>query len=371
VIYISLPLNLNAEERKIIEKHPTDNLDAYDLYLLGRHYWQQHTTDSMGKACDYFLQAIDKDPNFALAYTGVADFYNQMGLKYDPALYEVARAASEKALEIDDTIAEAHVSLAWVKMYYDWEFGTAEKALKRAIELNPGYYLAHQWYTDYLLIMRQHEKALVQIKQAEELNPQYYPAIRLTMDVYMLLERYDEAIKQFQKLKELNHDGAYYMLAKFHTYQGNYDKALEVVTKELDINYYYLIYVYTLMGERDKAKQLADTFINRIRTSYSSNDIEEWIDYFQLQRIETYFPSIDSDQIIQVMGKHIKEPYITAKTYWYHTAQGNIDKAISCLETYYEMRSTDLLQTVFLKEYENLHQHPRYKALIKKVGLPE
>ena len=204
-----LKITLLGSEKAAIEKRPTDNLEAYDLYLLGRHYWEQ---GPMSKACDYFLQAVDMDPNFALAYTGIADFYNQMGLSY-PELYPLARAAAEKAIELDDTCAEAYVSLSWSCMYYDWDLAAAENALKRAVELNPGYYLAYQWYTDCFCIQRKFPEALEKITRAEELNPQYYHAVRVRMDIYMILNRYEEAMVQLEKLKELNPKYAYRMVA--------------------------------------------------------------------------------------------------------------------------------------------------------------
>ena len=360
---------LLPEEREVIAKRPTDNLEAYDLYLLGRHYWEQHTDDSISKSGDYFLQAIDRDPDFALAYTGIADCYNMAGLSYQPAVYPLARAAAKKALELDDTLAEAYVSLAWVSMYYDWDWTTAENALKRAIELNPGYYLAHQWYTDYLLFTDRLDEALEEIKRAEELNPQYYHAVRLRMDIYMKLDRYEEAMEQFYKLKELNQDYAYYCLGKLHTYQGNYEDAIAVIQKLPNSS--YLGYIYALKGERVKAEQELDKYIERRKKFFATFDIEEAITFFRLRTIERYFPSVDVEQIIRMLHKHREEPYISAifTSCSINTALGNFDKAFEILEIACEMRSSWLVQITFCREFERLHKDPRYKELMKRIGL--
>ena len=153
--------------------HPVSP-EAYQLYLKGRYFWNKRTEDGLRKALEYFQRAIDLDPNYALAYAGLADCYVLLsdygGLPPKDA-FPRAKAAGLKALEIDDKLAEAYPSLAWVRCFYDWDFPGAEGDFKRAIELNPNYATAHHWYGWYLALMGRFEEAIAQVKKAQELDP--------------------------------------------------------------------------------------------------------------------------------------------------------------------------------------------------------
>ena len=248
----ALKVNLLEKEKEHIEKKPTEDMAAYDLYLLGRHYWYQPGR----KALEYYLQAIEKDPDFALAYSGIADIYCMMGMWYVPKLPLIAKAVAEKALELDSTIAEAHISLAQISLFYDYDWFRAESLCKRAIELNPGYDFAHEAYHEHLLITGRTQEALSEIKRAQDLNPQFYGWIHLTTDVYGILGRYDEAMEEYHKLKAIQPDIANYDLGRLYMYQGKYKEAIEVIEKLNKTDYgadFYLAYLYAISGDRDRA----------------------------------------------------------------------------------------------------------------------
>src|SRR5205807_1172664 len=148
----NLRLKLSGPEQSRVVKHYTENPEAYQLYLKGRFYWNRRTEDGARKAIEYFQSAIEKDPTYALAYTGLADCYSVLGTSYNVASLSPseaipkAKAAAMKALEMDDTLAEAHTSLAYIRLNYDWDWAGAEREFKRAIELDPNYANAHHWY---------------------------------------------------------------------------------------------------------------------------------------------------------------------------------------------------------------------------------
>ena len=170
-----LRLRLTGEEKTRLTKRPTENMEAYDLYLQGRYYWNKRTEEGFNKAIEHFNQAIEKDPNYALAHAGLADSYIVRGnfsLLPPKEAYGKAREAAAKALELDDSLGEAHNALAAVKENYEWDWPGAEQEYKRAIELNPGYGTAHQWYGELLSgELGRHEEALAEIKRAQQLDP--------------------------------------------------------------------------------------------------------------------------------------------------------------------------------------------------------
>src|SRR2546425_10059278 len=176
----TLRLKVSGQERGLV-KHYTDSNEAYQLYLKGRFYWNKRTDEGMQKSLEYFQQAIEKDPTFGLAYSGLADTYDLLGApdaggttSPNEAMPK-AKAAALKAIEIDGTLAEPHVSLAHVKYYYDRDWPGAEREFKRAIELNPNYPQAHHWYALYLVWTGRTNEGLPEIRRAQELDPLSLP----------------------------------------------------------------------------------------------------------------------------------------------------------------------------------------------------
>src|SRR5437016_5613112 len=205
----TLKLKVSGQERGLA-KHYTESNEAYQLYLKGRFYYNKRTQEGLQKSLEYFQQAIEKDPTFALAYSGLADTYDLLGaadaggtVSPNEALPK-AKAAALKAIELDASLAEPHVSLAHVKYYYDRDWAGAEREFKRAIELNPNYPQAHHWYAIYLVFAGRTNEGLAEIRRAQELDPLSLP---INMTVGWLLcdaNRADEGIDQLRKTLEMD-----------------------------------------------------------------------------------------------------------------------------------------------------------------------
>jgi TolB-like protein/Tfp pilus assembly protein PilF len=209
----TLRAKLSGSEQNAITARPTENTDAYQLYLRGRFFWNKRTGQNLNKAADYFNQAIAADPNYTLAYVGLADSYVLMpfyGAGTPQDCYPKAKAAAEKALQLDDTLAEAHTSRAQIFCYYDLDFVRAAREYQRAIELNANYPTAHQWYgSSALTALGRFDEAIAEVKRAIALDPLSLVINADLGNSYYRARRYDEAIKQLRKTVDLD-AGFYY-----------------------------------------------------------------------------------------------------------------------------------------------------------------
>ncbi len=227
----ALAPKLTGEERRRLTKHDTENTVAYQLYLEGRYFWNKRSEEGFKKALHHFDQAIEADPNYALAYIGLADAYTMLA-DYDwltpTDACAKAKAAATKALEIDDTLAEGHASLADIRRFYDWDWAGAEREYKRAIELNPNYATAHQWYGEFLSAMGRHDEAIREMKRAEELDPVSVVVKNASGWILLFARRYDEAIAACQKVIELDpgYGEVYSQLRRAYEQKGLYAEAL-------------------------------------------------------------------------------------------------------------------------------------------------
>jgi eukaryotic-like serine/threonine-protein kinase len=222
---------LTSDEEKRLTKHYTENTEAYQDYMKGRYYWNKRTGDDLKKAIEYFNQAIAKDPRYALAYTGLADCYIVIPNYSDVPKHEAyvkAKAAALKALEIDDSLAEAHTSLGGIKSDYEWDFAGAETELKRALALNPNYATAHAWYAQHLSVMGRHQEAIAEIKRAQELDPFSLIINSVVGDTYLKARQYDQAIEQLRKTIEMdkNFHRAHRYLGNVYVEKGMYNEAI-------------------------------------------------------------------------------------------------------------------------------------------------
>ena len=204
-----LRLRLSRADRARLTRGYSSSKEAYLLYLKGRFYWNRRTPGDIRKAIEHFDKALSVDPSYALAYTGLADCYNLLGsMQYavlpPSAAMPKARKAAERALEIDEELAEAHVSLGHVKLFFDWDLKAAESEFKRAIDLNPNYATAHQWYGDCLMLQNRRDEALAEKRKASELDPL---SLVITMDLgtaQYYWRDYDAAIEQCRKTLEMD-----------------------------------------------------------------------------------------------------------------------------------------------------------------------
>jgi len=220
-------LNLTAEESGRLHSARAVNPEAFDLYLRGRYAWNQRNVEGFQKAIQYFNQAIEKDSNFALAYSGLADSYTLLALygAGAPSITE-AKAAAERALQLDSTLAEAHTSLAAVKILHDWDWQGAEREFHRALELNPNFAQAHHWYGNLLLGPEgRHEEGVAEMLRAQELDP-LSPIIKAdTGFAYFLAGRYDLALPAYQRVLAANPNfvPVHFYLSKYYRQTGQYD----------------------------------------------------------------------------------------------------------------------------------------------------
>src|SRR4030095_1484181 len=241
--------------------------EAYQLYLKGRFYWDKRTPEALKKAIEYFDQAIEKDPSFALAYAGLADCYVVPVSRIPPReAMPKAKAAAMRALELDESLAEAHASLARVLASYDWDWTNAEKEYKRAIELNPRYPVAHQWYGGYLAVLGRHNEAIAERKRAQELDPlSLIINAELGMAFYYARD-YDQAIEQFEKTLELdqNFPPPRAFLPAAYEQKGMYAEAIAEFKKALalrgssEVGFLRagLGHIYAVSGQKSEARKL-------------------------------------------------------------------------------------------------------------------
>lgn len=222
---------LTGDEDKRLTRNYTQDTEAYQNYMKGRYYWNKRTGDDLKKAIEYFNQAIAKDPRYALAYTGLADCYivipNYSDISKQDA-YLKAKAAALKALEIDDSLAEAHTSLGGIKTDYEWDFAGAETQFKRALALNPNYATTYSYYAQHLSALGRHEEAIAQIKRALELDPFSLIINSVVGDTYIKARQYDRAIEQLRKTIEMdkNFPRAHRYLANAYLEKGLIKEAI-------------------------------------------------------------------------------------------------------------------------------------------------
>ena len=303
--------NLSGAEQQRLARPFTANNEAYQLYMQGRYFWNKRTVDGVKKSLEYFQQAIQADPKYAIAYTGLADAYTLTGsygysIMSPKEAMPKAEAAVKKALEIDDSLAEAHASLGYIKFTYDWDWSGAEQEFRRAINLNPQYDTAHHWYSHLLaamgrsdeamdearralqlspsdavinehmgwtcLMARDYDHAIQNARKALELDPNLVLAHRVLAQAYMYKGMYDEAGAEFQKGVELSHNDpvARAFLARFYAVSGRRDDALKIVAglEKLSTKQYVspsdLAAVYAALNDKDKAFEwLHQAYANR------------------------------------------------------------------------------------------------------------
>jgi serine/threonine protein kinase/tetratricopeptide (TPR) repeat protein len=236
-IFEKLRLRLTGEDKKRATKRYTDNPEAYQLYLRGRYYWNQGTIAGFKKAIQYFQEAGTKDPGYALAQAGLADSYLFLGSYWVEAIPE-AKVAALKAIELDRTLAEAHVSLGHIKLWLDWDWPAADLEFKQGIALNPNSALAHNQYAMYLAAMGRLADAIAEVKRAQELDA-LSPIVNTDLGWYLLYSgRASESVDQFRKTLEL--DPAYlsarWGLGASYAQQERYDDAIEEMKKAVSLS---------------------------------------------------------------------------------------------------------------------------------------
>lgn len=266
------------EQAQLAHTHPV-NPEAYEAYLKGRYYWNKRTGEGVKKGAEYFQQAIQNDPTYAAAYAGLADcsgIAGWWGFASPDLGCGRAKVAARKALEIDETLADAHASLGWALLHYDWDDLASEREFQRAIQLNPNYATAHQWYGHTLICMGRFEEGLSEVKRAIQLDPLSLP-IRVSYAGLLWLTRQDDqAIEQSKKALELdsNYAGLHWSLGLAYVGKGMYESASEELQKASSLSggaakfIADLGYSYAIAGNRNATLRILEQLQERSKQSY-------------------------------------------------------------------------------------------------------
>ena len=262
-------LKITAQEQALLQKPKLVNPDAHDAYLKGRYFWNKRTEQSLKEAIAYFDQAISKDPNYAPAYSGLADSYTlladwEYGALDRNEAFPKAKAAATKALKLDDNLGEAHASLGLCRKAFDWDWRGAKAELLRAIELSPSYATAHQWYGWSLLIGGQDNEAISELEKAEALDPLSLIISADLADALTIAHRYDESIRQSRRAIEMDPSFAmaHYQLGQALGQARNYDEAIRELQQAIELSRAnplctsQLGFVYAVSGRRNEALKI-------------------------------------------------------------------------------------------------------------------
>jgi serine/threonine protein kinase/tetratricopeptide (TPR) repeat protein len=340
-IAANLRIELNGKEQQEMAKRDTENSDAYQDYLRGRYYWNQRTNDGVKKGLEYFQQAIEKDPGYALAYAGVADSYAVgNGLYLDLPPQEArpkSKAAALKALEIDDSLAEAHTTLADTYLYYDWDFPMAQQEFLRAIAANPNYPTAHQWYSEYLYSVGRYDEAIAEAKRALELDPLSLAINGSLSDAYYYARRFDDAIEQGRKVLKIDPNS----LAEHFSLGNNF--AQKKMYPEAVAEWQTWM---KLRGNSGLAASTAEAY----RTSEFPGFLQAWI---------------DSDR---------KDPAALQRAFGIaalYALQGKKSDAVAWLEKAYANRSGGMARVKAEPAFDSIRTDPGFKAIIRRMNFPE
>jgi len=279
-----IQIQLTPQEQALLTRGRPVDPEAYGLYLKGRYFWNKRTQESTDRAITLFHQAIDKDPGYASAYSGLADCYILSGIAFDVGslsptqAFPQAKSAAERAIQLDDTLAEGHNSLAYVRLLYDWDWPGSEAEFRRALALNPGYANAHHWYAHLLMASGRREEALAESKQALNLD-QLNPAMNVHLGWhYIYARQYDLALAQLRKALELdpNHSLGNWYLGWVYEQQGKYADALQAMHKaqELLKGNTALVadigHVYAISGDKPAALKILEELNESSRRTYVS-----------------------------------------------------------------------------------------------------
>jgi eukaryotic-like serine/threonine-protein kinase len=333
----------SGETTKQVAKGGTNDPEAYQFYLKGRYYAEKRTPETLDKARDYFHQAIEKDPNYALAYLGLASYYDVIS-DYAPVpsseQVPKARAAAQKALALDDTLAEAHAILA-DGYATQWEWSAAEREFKRALELNPNSGGTHKLYWLYLSSLGRHEEALAEIKSAIRLDPLNLKYNDNLGQEYATGRHYDLALEQFRKVIEMDPSFAsvHSNMAGVYLDTGKYDLWLQEL--ETSASLAHQVEYVPIYKEVGKA----------YARSGSQGALEEW-----------------AKQESELSKRQYEDPAYIAYIY---AAAGNKNDAFAWFEKAFKEKS-DAMEYIKINHLaDGLHSDPRYKDLVKRMGLPE
>jgi TolB-like protein/Tfp pilus assembly protein PilF len=322
---------LGEDKAKVVKRH-TENFEAYKAYMKGRYHWFIRSSESIEKAVEYLEEAVSIDPEYALAYAGLADCYGVLPM-YRPVAPEVvypkARAAAERALDLDESLAEAHAALSCIMENYDWDWDGASREINRAIQLNPGYATAYQWKAEELITRGRFGEAVEAMNRARELDPlSLFMNARVGMVLYYA-RRYDDAKAILRTTLEVDpgFSQARYFLSLVYSMEEMYDEAIELLPEESFRAWVAILYAWK--GETDRARSIMDDVLSRGVGGY------EW-------------------------------PATRASL---HFALGEIDECFNWLDRACEQKDPRLLNLIRSPKTDPIRDDPRFLAVLEKMGL--
>jgi TolB-like protein/DNA-binding winged helix-turn-helix (wHTH) protein/Flp pilus assembly protein TadD len=332
---------LNPQEQLTLAKSRAVDPDAYEAYLKGRYFWNKRTGEGLRTAIDYFRRAITIDPAYAEAYSGLADSYAlsgdwEYGVLSPREAFPLARAAATKALTLDDSLAEAHTSLAFALDLYGWDWEAAEKEYKLAIQLDPGYATAHHWYAWHLMVMGQNSAGILEQRKAESLDPLSLIISADTADALCIAHSYDESVQQSKKTLEMDPSFAvaHYELGQALAQKHMYDEAIAEFQRAIKLAGHSgafdsnLAYVYAVSGRNEEAIRIAK----------------------DMEARQDQNPSADANVALIYVGL------------------GDRDQAMNWLNKAYEARFNP---SILLRPgFDTLRSDARFQDLLRRIGLP-
>jgi serine/threonine protein kinase/Flp pilus assembly protein TadD len=337
----NLRLKLTGADEQQLAKRYTDNPEAYQLYLKGMYEWNKHTLESLQKGIEFYNQAIEKDPNYALAYSGLSASYGVLGNNYLPPreAFPKAKAYAAKALALDDTLSQAHTAMVAVNLFYDWDWAEGEKHLRRALTLNPKDATVNDMYGAYWEVMGRSDKAVAESKRGQELDSlSLMMNTNLGVDLYYS-RRYDEAIAQLEKTVNLEpgYYNAYLYLGQAYEQKKIYQQEIATFQKGIAQSernpklLSALGHAYAVSGERDKANQILA-------------------------------------ELREISQQRYVSPYLFAVVY---LGLGDKDQAFVWLDKAFQDRSSFLIWLKVEPQFDSLRDDPRFQDLLRRVGLPQ
>ena len=331
-------LQPRSEEQKRLTKRYTENPEAHQLYLKGRYYWNRRPSAALKRATEYFQQAIDKDPGYALAWSGLADCYGTAGYDVLPPREVIPKAkeAAAKALALDDSLAEAHATLGFVKSHYEWDWFAGEQEFKRAIELNPSYAPTHQWYSNNLEARGRTNEAIAEAKRAQEADPLSLAISSVSARTFYFARRYDQAIDQLRKTLELdpNYFLAHWILGMVYDQTSRHEEAIAecrraASTPDIPTALGALGHAYAASGRRAEALKVLAELKGLSKQRYVA-------------------------------------PFNMAIVY---AGLGDKQQTFEWLEKAYEDHSLLLSLIRVWPQFDGLHGEPRFQDLLRRMGL--
>jgi len=338
----ALKIELLDRERSAVSKKHTEDLDAYHLYLKGRYHWNRSTTEEFWRAIDLYKEAIERDPTYALAYAGLADAYASLGDAGHSAIspkeaFSNAKAAVQKALNLDEALSEAHASMGHLRMH-EFAWSEAEREFKRAIELNPNYATAYRFLAHFFAAVGRLREAIVTQEKARDLDPVSLGTLTDLGVLSYFAREYDQAIEQYSKVLEMDpgFTRAYVTLGSAYAKMGMHDEAIGIIQKAIEVS-----------GDRMKLAALGRAYAVAGRTD-------------------------EALQVIDDLKALSEERYVTPYAFTLiYASMGENDEAMTWLRRACDEGVSDLIYLKVDPFLDNLREDPRFAVLLKKVGLEE